>query len=199
MIGSDRRTQVIVGFSAVSKSLAIGIRTHLKYSSERDRKEMLEGLGPLASDAAKLRLARLMGWVPKLVDGGISALRQSRNRVAHDIVSDADIQFPSNLPDETRVHLDQTVQRMIDAANSHPETRGLARRAEHDVGLYALLLSLEALSALMWGPSRLRLGMGDGHLASVSRFDESPKWYAESHRNMADAMLLLTKPSADQP
>lgn len=196
MVGSNRRTQVMIEFSAVSKSLAIGMRTHLSHSTERDRREMLEGFGPLATDASKLRLARLMGWIPKVIDNGVTSLRQSRNIVAHDIVSDDDISFPTNLPDDTKGHLDTTITRMIEAANDHSDTNNYSLLPQHTTGLYSLLLSLETLSAVIWGPARLRLGISTDHLSSVHQTDETPRWQAESNRNMADALLLLTAPKS---
>jgi hypothetical protein len=197
MNGSDRRTQVMIGFSAVSKSLAIGLNAHLSHSSEKDRKEMLEGLGPLASDAAKLRLARLMGWVPPLVSSGVQALRKARNLVAHDIVDVSQIPFPENLPKEVDAHLQERVVSIVEAANSGDDVLPkLAVNDANKIGCYALLLAFDTIDSIVWGPARLRLGIGPA-TGKVMNSDEAPEWAQRSLRNMVGGVLLLSGASAE--
>jgi hypothetical protein len=197
MKGSDARTQVMIGFSAVSKSLAIGMKAHLSHSSEKDRKEMLEGLGPLSSDAAKMRLARLMGWVPPLVSGGVQALRQARNLVAHDIVDTSEIPFPRNLPKDVEADLSARIVSMVDAANSGDEVNPkLIADDAHKVGRYALVLAFDTLDSIVWGPARLRLGIGAA-TGKLFKTEEAPEWATRSLLGMVGSVLLLSGASLE--
>jgi hypothetical protein len=158
---------------------------------------MLEGMGPLSSDAAKLRLARLMGWMPPIVSSAVQSLRQARNLVAHDIVDTDEIPFPSNLSKDAEGYLDAGIAAMVDAANSGEEvTQKLVTNDDHKIGRYALLLAFDTLDCVVWGPAKLRLGIGPT-TRGLFKHDEAPEWAKDSIRNLAWGVLLLSGATPD--
>lgn len=192
---ASSREVVLLGFSLISECLNASVRYHLSHSTKRDQSDLLDGLGPLSSDAAKLKLVRVMGWLPIIISDGVEAFRKTRNIVAHQIKLNDEIKILSKIPSPTRKHLDETITRVVSVVIDLADRDGLKiERVQnsYDLRAYALFLALFTLEAVVCGPGSLRLGLGD-QVEGFYSFDEAPPWAAEARRSCAKAFLMTLK------
>ncbi|MGD2134446.1 MAG: hypothetical protein PVI23_16770 [Maricaulaceae bacterium] len=178
---------LITGWALISKSFDLSLRYHLCHSTKSDLNNFLQGVGPLAPDSARVRLARLLGWLSDETYSVVNFMRTKRNLVAHSIIRTDEVDYPGSMPKPAKTKLDATLDRML---NALPETeRSRFVNAEHGHKIYFLVTASNVLSEVVFGPSLLRLGVPKG--SPFFKFDEGPEWWRTVQRDVARGALTI--------
>jgi hypothetical protein len=186
---STPREEVSLCFSLISKSIDSAIRFHFSHASKKEIKELMGGLGPLASDASRIRLLKALGWLhPQLCDA-INSFRKIRNTLSHEII-DFNNKEPNFLPEETLTHFDNIYNRINDALFDSEKPKMDMERLRSISG-YGIVLSSETMEEIIMAPSKLRLGIGSKRGSFYSDKD-CPKWVRKLHLATADSLIILS-------
>lgn len=188
LVRCDPHTFVIVAFSLISRAMDSGLRHHLNFASNKEQRALLEGIGPLASDSARLRLLKALGWIPAQFANAIDALRSKRNEVAHSIVDAAEIDISTLFPDETTKRFDAALDRMLETYNQNTTGKKLEQSVER-CRFFPVFLAADVVEAVAFGPSKLRLGIDHNSIRSMGVHDEMPDWARRLRREVARAYL----------
>lgn len=186
--GDNFRT-VITCWALISEWMDAGLKYHLRFGSERQRKELFGPMGPLGTDSAKLRLLLALGWVPGSTVTILDRLRKKRNLLAHSISPSDEIELSEIFNDEKSTTLKSRLSAVENASGEDGSTR--EKRKEVEGKALLLLLALDVLVSTVCGPSRLELGLGESSAPAFFSFDEGPEWFRESGREFARAYLIL--------
>lgn len=183
---------MLVGFSLISEFLNAALRFHLSHSTIRDQKDLLDGLGPLSTDSARIKLVRAMGWLPNLLSDGVESFRQFRNIVAHQIVLNSDIDILSKIPRPTKDFLDSKFSVIVKGYQDleYDEDFTYEEPKTADPRAYALILALYTLETVICAPASLRLGLGV-RIGGIYTSEEGPPWAMEAHAHCIHAVSTL--------
>lgn len=184
------REGIVVSFSLASKCLDAATRFHLSHSSASDRKELLDGLGPLASDAARLKLLRVLGWLSPELSQEVDALRKIRNKISHGLEA-IDLDPATHLPRASHQRLREQVDNMLNSVRQGVDSPpAFDESKSHSLAAYGIILSGLLLEEVVSGPATKRLGMPVHQ--PIYGVEDAPAWTQEVHRGVADAFIKLT-------
>ena len=182
------REEIIVSFSLIAKCLDAALRFHLSHSNKKDQKDLLEGLGPLATDAAKLKFLRVIGWLPQRTSEGIECIRKVRNRVSHSIDPGIDLRPKAWLTKEVIEHLDGVIDSLVEAVNTQTTTKLKPELGKTFSG-YAMLLAMYCVEEVVAAPSKRILGVSGG--STFYGADDQPEWSRRLRVGFADGLIAL--------
>ena len=183
---------LIAGWATLEECLEAGIRFHLKHGTPKEQKEFLQGFGPLATDSSRVRFALLMGWITNDDRDFLNPIRKSRNEIAHGIIPDSAISFPSNLRKDLAVEISEKLDRMIDAAREVDGEKVLRIKIPDSAKwrVFFFLIANDVLEAIVCGPGRQRLQMSEGNRTFFGS-EDAPEWVNNNRKSIARAILEL--------
>ena len=181
-------------FSLTSRCIDAAVRFHLSHSSGKDQKELLDNLGPLATDAARLKLLRVLGWLPVQISSGVESIRRIRNKVSHSLVEHEDLRPEVYFEKDTLAHLNDVVDGMVTAAQGamkEPDEPTLKVERVKSFSGYGILLAGLAVEAIVSAPSRQLLGV-HRDVTHFYGFEDAPAWARNLRRSVARSFLNLS-------
>ena len=191
LIEAGPREQIVVIFSLISHCVDKALRYHFSHSTKTDQKELLEGLGPLASDAARIKLLRVLGWVsPELADA-VDGVRRLRNRLSHSldaIALDSHIHIPEPLLTRLCSAIDKGIEAALSVASEGFRPDGDKARSIPGIGL---MLAGNVLEEIVTAPACLRLGIPVG--SRLHGFDDAPAWLTDVRHSVVRALLEFSE------
>lgn len=187
------RETIIIGWSLVSYCLDFAVRQNLGHGTQKQVAELVEGLGPLSSDAAKLKLTRALGWLQPHIFEAANAVRKWRNKVAHQIVRNEDVEKYNALPQLFREEIDRVVE-AVRALAAKTTGYQIKKMPVNDIVLLKcalLLLANHVMGSVIFGPARLALGMTGGPVFFGR--EESPQWWLDVTKASSRAAIIVIR------
>lgn len=170
----DNHTFVLVAFSLLSTCIGSALSYNLRFASKKDRESLLEGLGPLSTDSARIRLIKALGWLPDRVAASVNCMRQQRNRVAHSILQVEEINLSDLITAEYRSHCNGMRDRWLAVLRAEDGRPLISSQEEHT--FWVGLLAYETTLSIVYAPGRQRIFGDSGSISLSSRWDEMPSW-----------------------
>lgn len=171
----DNQTFIITSFSLISYCLNEAFHFHFRHVGRKDRDLLLEGLGPLSSDSSRLRLAKALGWLPKVLVLPIDRMRAERNRIAHGVVDSGSVNFDCL---EEPVFSSRCSDLFAKWTDVLFDVNGKSVVPVYKASIrYVSLLSFDTLVSLIYGPGKLLIGISTNHVGALPGDRETrPPW-----------------------
>lgn len=186
---SSPRESVVICASLIAKAIDVAIRFHFSHASPKELKELLEGLGPLSSDASRVRLVKALGWLSPWLCNGANAFRGTRNFLSHEITEFNDNTPTNFLPSEITEKIDESFDRINISLSKNSCNLIDIHRAKSISG-YGIMISAEILEEIILSPSKQRLGISNRRGAFYTETD-CPSWAQELHLATSDALIEI--------
>lgn len=170
----DNHTFVLVSFSLLSRCIEGALSYNLRFASKRDRESLLEGLGPLSTDSARIRLIKALGWLPDRISSSLNCMRQERNRVAHGILKVEEINLSNLVTSEYRSYSENLKQRWLQVLKTEDGKRMV--EAHEDPTFWVALLAYETTLSVVYAPARQKIYENSTAISLSTDWAEMPAW-----------------------
>lgn len=197
MIAAGTEITIISGWAVLSKLIDTAVKFHVCNGSKRDVNEFFSGFGPLSTDAGKVKLARLIGWLPSRTFEQLTIIRKIRNRCAHEVLSEPDILELARVPRDRFKDLSAIIVAANNAFNEEINTQDdgheLLSKID-DLGflkLAVVILANSTFQSIICGPGNIVLGYSADNGGLFYNLENGPEWAKEMHRSTARAMIKI--------
>lgn len=196
ILTSEPEISILTGWALISTHIDRAVRHHVSHGTNRETEDFFSGFGPLSTDAGKIKLAKLMGWLPKELFDALSFVRTTRNKIAHDLLAPTEVMQLMSFPRTKFGFADQTILRAFSALTA-AETDvkdGVDFVNSLDELQYAqicmVILASYAFESILNGPGALALGV-DIMGGPLYNYNEAPDWAKSLRLLTADAILRI--------